>query len=1339
MSGLLDRAVMVKLNEANYGIWKSRMERLLRYHGVWGTVINEGAPGDGVADNIVAEWQTKKDKAMGIMSIHMEDEQQNLIDDVYDPHDAWNNIKTHHQKDTLVQKLRLRRQLYQMSYAEGQSVLVYINSVKDVAKQLIAIGVNIPDTELAQVLLMGFVKVPGYSPLLTALGTVNPENLTAVYVTTKLLEEEERQKDCNELSGHVDDVALYAKSKGSKSTKKTCYYCGQPDHIKPHCADFQRDKKNGTLHPDKVKRKTGTMGGQSGTASAKVAQEDSTKVESDDCLWFAAANVAAIQNSTDWLIDSGATHHMTPCKEQLTDYIAEKKCVKLGDGHTVDSNGHGKVKLLLSDSRKTVTLSHVLYVPCLTVNLFSVSDAMRHNLSVLFCSTGVIVRTMSGSVAATGQFRNNMYILNATSISEPSTHVASIDETELWHKRLGHPNDQVMKVLIDKKAVSGIKMSSVNKLDMCNACIEGKMTRKPFPRSETQSDCALDLIHSDVCGPMKVASFGGRRYFVTFLDDYTHCVAVYIITKKSEVLSKFIEFVTERECQSGQKVKILRSDNGGEYTGQAFREYCSKKGIIQQFTNAHTPQQNGKAERMNRTLVECARTMMAEAQLPKSYWAEAILTATYVKNRTPSKTTDGKTPFERWYGKKPYVGHFRVFGCLAYVHIPKVDRNKFDSKATLCRFIGYSLNRKGYKLYNEEERKVVYSRDVQFKENVFCKDQYDHLEISSKADVNTKTVQPAIPEIIIDGASEEENEDSEPEAAVDDPQNVRRSTRIRKKTQRYSDSAYQAACLNCSVEADTEMCFVCGVDEPTTMAEALKSNEAVEWKAAADSEYKSLLENDTWELVPLPQGRKAITCKWVFRKKHNVDGTVERYKARLVARGFVQERGIDYEETFAPVARSATIRTLLAVAVQRNMEVHQMDVTTAFLHGELNEEVYMTQPEGYVQKGSESLVCKLKKSLYGLKQAPRCWNLKLHDYLVNIGYKQSPSEPCLYTRKEKNRFEALCVYVDDLLLIAENSKEMTNMKNELSCNFKMKDLGQAHYCLGIEIHYNKSSGEMTLDQSGFVKKILEKTDMIDSKPINTPMEFRLAVKEKSEDEKPFDKTKYRSLIGMLLYVALGTRPDIAYSVGVLAKFSENPTETHWKYVQRVLRYLKSTINFGLKYHRLSENTEIVGYCDADWGGDENNRRSTSGIVMLLGNSLINWSSKKQSMVALSTTEAEYIAATSACQEITWLRRIVEELQLKQPEAITLYEDNAGCIQTAKNPIFHARTKHFDIKLHYIRQQIHEGRIALHYIESKEQLADIMTKQINRQQFEHIRKNLGIVQVGNVKVGVLMSC
>lgn len=502
-----------------------------------------------------------------------------------------------------------------------------------------------------------------------------------------------------------------------------------------------------------------------------------------------------------------------------------------------------------------------------------------------------------------------------------------------------------------------------------------------------------------------------------------------------------------------------------------------------------------------------------------------------------------------------------------------------------------------------------------------------------------------------------------------------------------------------------------------------------EWELAIREEYNSLMKNGAWELVETPAGRNIVTCKWVFKAKRDAEGRMVRFKARLVARGFTQAYGIDCLETYAPVAKLTTYRVIFALAALEQWEIHGMDVITAFLLGKLDEEIFMVQLEGFERQGAKGkMVCRLLRSIYGLKQASRVWNIQLHEFLIKIGFKRSNADTCLYVNAKLSII--IAIWVDDILIAGKSAQNIANVKKQLAGAFRMKDLGQLTHFLGMRVTRTPDGG-ISIDQSTYIKDILARFGMEDSKAVSTPLatgtkliQTTMEDPSRSSDKSARDNVQplYQSIVGSLMYAMLCTRPDIAYAVQQLSQFGSDPSPIHLQAAKRVLRYLQGSQNTHLTYKR--DNETIQGYSDADWASDED-RKSISGYVFTLAGSSISWQAKKQSTIALSTAEAEYAALTQAAKEAIWLQNLLKDLGMSKYAPRIVNIDNQGTIALAENPIHHARTKHLDIQLQFVRDSIENGTIKLQYCPTDVMLADIMTKALAKERHGRMCELIGM--------------
>ena len=445
--------------------------------------------------------------------------------------------------------------------------------------------------------------------------------------------------------------------------------------------------------------------------------------------------------------------------------------------------------------------------------------------------------------------------------------------------------------------------------------------------------------------------------------------------------------------------------------------------------------------------------------------------------------------------------------------------------------------------------------------------------------------------------------------------------------------------------------------------------------------------------------------------------------------------GIDFGDIFCPVSKVTSIRLLLSIAATFDFEIEQMDVKTTFLHGDLEEEIYMKQPEGFMVKGKKELVCRLKKSLYGLKQSPRMWYQKFDTYIRGLGFTRSKEDHCVYFKLIGDRVIYLVLYVDDMLLIGNDKEIIQDLKTQLFSKFDMKDLGAANYILGMEIKRDRANRKLWLNQRKYVETILQRFNMQDSKPVNVPIPVGVKLSAEQcpktqEEEEDMSRVPYASAVGSLMYAMVCTRPDIAHAVGVLSRFMSNPGKEHWTTVKRVFRYLRGTSDYGLCYQGrpgLERMLDIHGFVDADWAGDLDQRRSTSGYVFSLFGGAVSWMSKRQSVVALSTTEAEYIAATHASKEAVWLQRLCSSMGLVQ-QAIRIDCDSQSAIFLAKNPAYHSKTKHIDVQYHFVRDMVEAKRVLLVKVDTLKNVADALTKSVSTQKFSWCRETMGVEEL-----------
>jgi Reverse transcriptase (RNA-dependent DNA polymerase)/Integrase core domain/gag-polypeptide of LTR copia-type/GAG-pre-integrase domain len=1180
-------------------------------------------------------------------------------------------------------------------------------------------------------------------------------------------------------SSKTGDNTKWSKGKDKKGNRPHCDHCNRSGHIKEKCWVLHPYLKPARSQPPEgylaAQPENGSMQHKLDQLTKQIEylmkscapSADPTSAATNGEVSNAVKHVGkhcALSTSSysKIIVDSGATDNMFVSNKLLTKWqsVNPYPHVVVANGLQIPTNGSGRAQIFSKETDVTV-------VPELKANLLSVSKCTNQwDCNIIFTPQKVVFQDRgSGMTIGEGRLIEGLYVIRPELSALMATRT-NVSSATLWHQRLGHPSDRILHLF---------DLSLIHDTKTCHPCQFAKLHRLPFPEHSNKSNKLFELIHSDVWGNSPIDSKEGFKYFVTFIDDKSRATWLYLLKSKKEVSSVFQKFYNMVENQFNTTVKFLRTDNGTEYLNHDFQNFLCSKGIMHQTSCVGTPQQNGIAERKNRHLLEVTRALLFSANLPKIYWSYAVLTGCYLINRLPSRVLDFQSPFEILYGRKPNISHLRVFGCTCFVH--SQNAGKLDSHARKCIFVGYSSTQKGYKCYDPNLNRLFVSRDVRFDETQMFyvaenqREKYDDFqrnefswtsgqffsnEVSDNhtlgRDSENDATEPSVSEpnaldeinneaIVSDenhqnlevGPNEMDSRNgpsvnpNEVRAADlhDDEVSIRKSTRIIKPPARLQDFiTYHTAhypiqdYIRYDKISQNFRTFLTRIEqnpEPNNFEEARKHSK---WVSAMNEELEALSRNKTWELVTLPVGKKTVGCRWVFKIKYKSDGTVERYKARLVAKGYTQTYGIDYKETFAPVTKMNTVRTVMSIATNCDWPLFQMDVRNAFLHGDLEEEVYMDLPPGMITPSEKRMACRLKKAIYGLKQSPRAWYGKLSSTLGKIGFKRSEADSSMFTKTSNQGIVVILIYVDDLIITGSDKRGIIDLKLHLGREFDIKDLGNLKYFLGIEIA--RSQKGLFLSQRKYILDLLRESGKMGVKPANIPMDYNQKV---ISDNIPLeDIGVFQRIVGKLIYLTI-TRPDIAFVVSYVSQFMQKPMRGHMDLVNQVLRYLKASPGRGIMMKKLGR-FDIVGYADADWAGNPFDRKSTTGFCMFVGGNLVIWKSKKQTVVARSSAEAEYRAMAATTSEIIWLRLLIQELGFSTSEKPTqLFCDNQAAIQIASNPVFHERTKHIEVDCHFIREKILNKVIETPYIRSSNQLADIFTKALTKGTFEEIMSKL----------------
>lgn len=1275
------------------------MQMLLTKENSWKCIVE--SPPDPVTD----AWTRQCQQGYSTIGLSVEDDQLVHLRGETTAKGAWDALNKYHEKSTANSIVRLMKRVMTLRLEEGADLETHIAEISGAFQQLADIGKKSITPEDWQVAVLLGSLPESFDTLVTTLESRQDGELTTAVVQASLMEEWKKRQYKN-TSDAAASAALFTKSKPKHKSKARsdviCYHCNEPGHFKQKCPQLRQQFREWRQN--------------------KSAEKQHVKMVEGSQPEFLFATTNILKNG--WVIDSGSTSHVSSERDLFVKFNAHhNETIFVANGERVPAEGIGTVALnVLNRNGRQVTIwiQNVLFVPSMSGNLLSVRKLIANGYSVIFTPNGSCDISHGDKHVAMGELRDNLYMLKVV------TRALAVHEkvhpencAHQWHRLCGHRDLEVVKRLGINGLVEGIEIADCDIHETCDVCQQGKSTKLPFPKhAEKWTKSAMDLVHTDVCGPMQTATPSKKRYLLTFIDDHTRFTRIYLLERKSDVFSKLVEYVEMAFNLFEKRPKFIRSDRGGEYTGKTVTSFLSMHGIQVHYTAAACPAQNGVAERKNRTLIEMSRCMLIEAGLNYTFWGEAVTMANYIQNRLPWKSVP-VTPFEAWFGFKPNISHFRVFGAKCFVHIEKEKRQKLDPTAIEMVLVGYDEHSKAYRCFNPKTHKVIVSRDVKFalsganqpktndsesvviiqhgqeaEPSVNCHD--DDQEQSSKE--NTQKGSDTEEDFF--SVSEDEMQQAQPTRPI-------RSTRGN-RPQYYHEEIHLAKST---------------ASEPRSFNEAISGQFSEQWLNAMKEEIESLNENGTWELTELPNDRKAIGCKWVFKVKKGMDGSIRRFKARLVAQGFSQKYGEDYDQVFAPVATKTTFRILLSIAARDKMEVFHMDAKTAFLNGTIDETIFMRQPPGFVVEGNSKLVCRLLKSLYGLKQSARTWHETLHRALLTAGYIQCREDPCLYYKIFDGDRCYLLVYVDDIVVACKNVAAIRDTERALRSKFKIENLGPIKEYLGMQIGKN-ADGIFHISQPAYIGKVIAEFNLSDAKPSAVPIGAGYEQNSEESDLLP-NGANYQKLIGCLLYVAINTRPDISASISILAQKVSRPTQADWIELKRVVRYLKGSTDLKLLLGKPNDNVPLFGYADANFAEAKIDRKSNSGHIFFVFGAAVSWSCRKQTCVALSSCEAEFVSLSDACKEAVWLRRLLEEFDLDIKEPTLICEDNQSCLKLIEEENLTRRSRHIDTRRFYVKEHIVNGTIRCEYCSSENMLADMLTKSLPAPKLEKFRNGIGL--------------
>lgn len=1307
-----------------YGFVKAKLMRKQ----VWELVSKPG-PAVGEADGSHQEGSIasttvrsigKCHMAVGIIVETLHPTVRNQVQDFEDPYALMEHLRTIFFRKTPANLSEMIIELYNMDMPASRSIEDVIANIDRLSNDIKAQGGNVDDQGRAAVLHSVLMKCSLYRPIIMIISArtsiPGAEALTYAEVCDTA-----RTYETTLTPAHfADDAAMNAvllanhgKHDGNVPRDHTarCRTCKEDGHDWRQCLKY----------PPGTCWKCGVKG---------HSKRDCPSITH-------SANIAVATVPESFVVDTGATAHIV----NRSDYLATSKptnCTVAGvhSATPVTATATGT----LHDFPGTALL-----LPNARENILSVLQLGSHGWKADFRGSEASLIAPDGLVLRAAADNSMLYRLDSHQCFVAVA--ASTNDMLEWHNRLGHIGDDRLREICRDLTDTN---QWPDKSPVCQVCIESKLTKAPVRRSAThqESDANLrpgQVLHIDLIGPMECASIpGGNYYELQVKDRATRMLFRAPLVRKTGVGKALADILDREFTPFGRICDRVNPDRGGEFYNKEFLSMCAERGIKVTFTASDTPAHNGLVERAHRTVVAIARSLLNAANLPGTFWSEAMDFATYLSNALPtSGLPDRLPPFFHWTGEMPKLNSLLTFGSKVFFLSPG---GRFGKTAAQGIYLGPARDTTGgaSRVWNPASERIIVSRDIRVIEPVIVPPPAvpEVVPLASidpaPVPVVVEVVQPAIAkaahpveDIDSDYASETDSEfNSDSEEVVNHDQ-TQRNEQLEVMRDQYRAARRRQPALedHAELRRSTRLqhaAMIATSEEPSNYKEAIASNDAESWIAAMQEELSSLQNQKVYEIVERTAGMRCVTSKWVFKVKFDAENIPIRYKSRLAARGFTQLPGIDFDGVSAPVISKEAVRIFFAVAAQRGWKLEQFDVKTAYLYAPLDKTVYMEPPAGFTELWGQQLspdeqnllenggVLRLKKALYGLRQSGRCWYDTLSNIMQSVcNMVPSAVEPCLFVGS--NRIALF--HVDDGLCATLTDEDMTVLLDAIASQFDIARLGFPRHYTGL-IADQKPNGDILLHQRAYINSMTANFALNNNHKV-TPMIFGAPLPEDGYSP-PGDIKVYREIIGSLLYASIGTRPDITTAVSILSRHLSAPTAAHVSRARHIVSYLAGVPDLGICFRRQGE-LNIQVYCDASFAPDEHNRRSRTGYVVTINKAPVAWKSQLQSIVAQSTSESEYIALCDAVREAVYVRRVMEAMDITHEGPIIVFEDNQVTKRMAEE-VSTRRSKHIDIRYHYVRSQVAAGAVVIKDCRSADMIADLLTKPLPRSQFIALRRH-----------------
>ena len=1404
------------LNGDNFNAWKIRMTSVLTALG-----LSEYVTTNRNINTLSDAEKQQNAIARSILLNNIEDKLYPMITLSDSTYELMENLKNIYEKDQNVTLQDWMNKLKQLKVKNHYDLLNTINKMMVIFKQMDNTGVPLTEPEKIDYMLG---CMPNQLKIIFISGNTSTakELFDDIKLKYKLLYHVGNNDSRNNINNReqvdrmdIDLINNIINTNNNKNKNKIyCHICKKKNHNTDECYfntknknnnkkknNYKNQNYNNNHHNKNIRRNNHFNYINKNDKDKDIIYSDSDEEyfnnRNNNVLYINNINYENDNSNseiTSWIYDTGASEHITNNKNILTNFKEKQITMKCANDTTCKFLGYGTYTGKINNYN--IKLNKVYYSKDISKNLLSGIKLAQSNINcevnnyynkpqlTLTHNNKIILKTYVNK-------HNNFNIKTKNIIIDTNKKLFNLNSQEnykkIWHNRLGHYyNENLDKYL---------KYHNINKNE-CVECQISKLNRNPHNGNTPKASNINEIIYSDIMGPVN-ESINKYKYIITFIDDYSRKAWIYPLKSKADagnIIINFLRFINNQHPNN--KIKIFKSDNAKEYNNKKIKNFCKRNGISKEFSAPYNPQNNGIAERFNRTVTACTKTMLHWARLSLNFWEYAIKHATYIYNLVPHKSINNYIPNEIYYNKKVNLKYLKTFGCIAYYKNFNQNKEKFEINSKKGVYLGYDNNTYSYIIMDYYDHSIHYTREAVFIEekpgnlqidpgcgcgniiinkvvvpsgatvsnndkisegeefdssvyptSIIPDDHSEHQEFESAS--SQISAENNIQENFNNSSSNNNNNINIPNSqqlnlinynkikrplspqeeihknkfrAIDYDKNIHTINTSENNNNNYTNNFSNNNCLNDTNKNSNNVqykkvdiilnqdglyvpkIYVVNTEVPICYNHIKYRDDKKQWLIAIQKELKNLYDNHVMTFVKtIPKNANLISTQWVFAIKRNKFNEIIKFKARLVARGDLQIYGLDYTIVYSPTLDIICIRIIIFYASKFKWNTYQLDIQAAYLNAPLDQDVYVKIPQG--DKNFGKGYWKLNKSLYGLKQSGRNWNATITEFLLSIGFKQCKNEPCLfYYINERNEVSCIIgLYVDDMIITGFNY-DLLYFIQKIKNKFSISNCQIINYILGISIEKDNNFN-YTISQKAYIENLLRRYNIINTKKCNTPCTGENLI---SKNTNPFDKTTYKSAIGSLIHLAKCTRPDISFAVNYAARFCENPTVSDWNKILNIFKYLNNTINYKITYNA---NGNFLAYSDADFGGDRQDRKSTSGMLICIGNNPIFWASKKQTTVALSTTEAEFISAATCSRKILWIQNLIKEIFNKKLK-MTLYLDNLSCKKILENGQFNNNMKHIDIQEHFIFDLVKNNKIKLEYIETENMLADTLTKNVN---------------------------